>query len=134
MCTLLHYQAKVITLSEKKIYYIIRRCYYINRQLLHYRAVLLHYQAVITLTGDYFIIGCNKACSPESINTHLQNRKTAMDLTGCLLVCYFTSFTSEIVKVKQTLTIRWAGVARIWHTPFLCGVKCFMQVACKRNG
>ena len=75
--TLLHYQANVITLSEKKyyitrqhVYYIIRRCYYIIRQLLHYRAVLLHYQAVITLTGDYYIIGCNKARSPEHINTH----------------------------------------------------------------
>ena len=65
--SLLHYQAKIITLSGSKFialsgddialsgddialsgnYYIIRR-------------FLLYYQAVITLTGDYYITGCNR--------------------------------------------------------------------------
>ena len=58
----------VITLSGE-IYYTIRQeefitlsreNYYIVRQLLHYQAFLLHYQSVITLTGDYYVIGCNK--------------------------------------------------------------------------
>ena len=59
-------QEEFITLSGdffyiiwQQVFYIIRRCYYIIRQLLHYQALLLHYQAVITLTGDYYIIGCN---------------------------------------------------------------------------
>jgi len=58
---LLHYQAKIITLSGEN-YYIIRRklLYYQAASLLHYQAMLLHYQAVITLTCDYYIIGCNK--------------------------------------------------------------------------
>ena len=45
---------------RQQVYYIIRRCYYIIRQLLYYQAFLLRYQAVIILTGDYYIIGCNK--------------------------------------------------------------------------
>ena len=57
---LINYQAKIITLSGSKFialsgddialsgnYYIIRR-------------FLLYYQAVITLTGDYYITGCNR--------------------------------------------------------------------------
>ena len=34
--------------------------HYQAASLLHYQAIVLHYQAVITLTGDYYIIGCNK--------------------------------------------------------------------------
>ena len=53
MCTLLHYQAKVITLSGK-------------RSLLHYRAKIITLSVskfislsvdVITLSGGYYIIG-----------------------------------------------------------------------------
>ena len=69
MCTLLHYQAKVITLSGKRslLHYRLKIItlsvskfitlsvdvitlsvgYYIN-----VRAILLHYRAVITLTGE----------------------------------------------------------------------------------
>ena len=80
MCTLLHFQAKVITLQGK-------------RSLLHYRLKVitlsgskfitlsvdvitlsggyyiisrLHYRAVITLPGDYYIIGCNTRCLQNS--------------------------------------------------------------------
>jgi len=64
---LLHYQARVV-------YYIIKqKCLpYQVASLLHYHAMLLHYHTVITLssvfitlsgsitlTGDYYIIGCN---------------------------------------------------------------------------
>ena len=65
MCRLIHYQAKVITLSGKSsiLHYQAKsitlsgsKCitlsddYYITRQLLHYQTFLLHYQAGITLT------------------------------------------------------------------------------------
>ena len=50
------------------VYYIIRQkllyqaasSLHYQAMLLHYQAFLLHYQAVITLTNDYYIIGCNK--------------------------------------------------------------------------
>ena len=71
----------ISTLSGES-YYIIRQeacitirqkiLHYQGASLLHYQAMLLHYQAVITLsdvfitlsavitlTGDYYIIGCN---------------------------------------------------------------------------
>ena len=51
---LLHYQAR-------GVYYINGRklLHYRVARLLHYRSILLHYRAVITLTGDYYIIGCS---------------------------------------------------------------------------
>ena len=51
---LLHYQARAV------YYVIIQTLHSQAASLLRYQATnLLHYQAVITLTGDYYIIGCN---------------------------------------------------------------------------
>ena len=47
MCTLLHHQAKDITLSARGVYYII------GRKLLHYQAAgLLHYRVMLLRGHD----------------------------------------------------------------------------------
>ena len=90
MCKLLHYQAKVITISGKRslLHYQAKLFHYQAASLLHYRVMLLHYQAVITLTGDYYIIGCNRPAAlkpPWTTGCHLLARqKVLYSLAGCI--------------------------------------------------
>jgi len=74
MCTLLYYRRKLLHYQARGVYYIIRRnllhyqaasLLHYHAMLLHYQAFLLHFQAVITLTGDYYIISCNKWCCQQ---------------------------------------------------------------------
>ena len=61
---LLHYQSRGVyyITGRKLLHYRVASLLHYRLMLLHYQSILLHYRAVITLTGDYYIIGCNNVC------------------------------------------------------------------------
>ena len=100
---LLHYQAR-------GVYYINGRklLHYRVASLLHYRLILLHYRVVITLTGDYYIIGCNTGPGLNDISTCLTHCSRNMRVHNAppRIVIRFTNRKAKMGLLKYLKKLR----------------------------
>ena len=111
--------------------------------LLHYRAILLRYRAVITLTDDYYIIGCNTVITSAAVIGESSDYGGPSNMltpcstpswnwfSKCFAMINDTLYLSAMTWLNSSCTVNLECYRRcnMWTALNICGPSCKRSIS-----